>query len=116
MHQGIYLSFYLSILLSIYPSIYLTSLSIYSIGWLLKKGGLGVGNSKSWIKRYCVLYQTSQGHFLAYYSDFTECPLYSQEPTHRNLVDICKTCFIRPGSNKSDSDDQPPFGFDIVCP
>ena len=36
-------------------------------GWLLKKGGLGVGSNKSWIKRYFVLYNTSQGHILTYY-------------------------------------------------
>jgi hypothetical protein len=29
-------------------------------GWLLKKGGA----AKSWLKRYFVLYKTSQGHFL----------------------------------------------------
>lgn len=29
-------------------------------GWLLKKGGVGVGAAKSWIKRYFVLYNTSQ--------------------------------------------------------
>ena len=67
-------------------------------GWLLKKGGLGVGSAKQWLKRYSVncecelslnicfalcryfvLYGTSQGHFLVYYSDFTECPLYCSE-------------------------------------
>ena len=36
-------------------------------GWLLKKGGVGVGSNKSWIKRYFVLYNTSQGHILTYY-------------------------------------------------
>ena len=34
-------------------------------GWLLKKGGAGL--SKNWIKRYFVLYNTSQGHILNYY-------------------------------------------------
>lgn len=69
-------------------------------GWLLKKGGVGVGQIKSWIKRYFVLYNTSQGHFLFYYADFTECPLYSTERSFRNVVDLAKTTFIRPGSNK----------------
>jgi hypothetical protein len=36
-------------------------------GWLLKKGGVGVGSNKNWIKRYFVLYSTSQGHILTYY-------------------------------------------------
>ena len=72
-------------------------------GWLLKKGGVGVGTVKSWIKRYFVLYTTSQGHFMFYYSDFTECPLYSQERSFRNLVDLAKATFIRPGSNKVQS-------------
>ncbi|MCP4112615.1 MAG: hypothetical protein GY749_45005, partial [Desulfobacteraceae bacterium] len=76
-------------------------------GWLLKQGGIGVGASKSWIKRYFVLYKTSQGHFLTYYADFTECPLYSTEKNHRNFVDLAKCCFIRPGSNKQDNPDTP---------
>lgn len=79
-------------------------------GWLLKKGGAGI---KSWLKRYVVLYQTSQGHFLAYYSDFTDCPMYTAEKTERNVIDLAKTTFIRPGSNKSDSD-TPAHAFDIV--
>ena len=41
-------------------------------GWLLKKGG----PTKSWTKRYFVLYQTSQGHFLSYYSEYWDSPLY----------------------------------------
>ena len=59
-------------------------------GWLLKQGGVGVGNAKAWIKRYFVLYKTSQGHFLVYYSDFTECPMYTTEKNHRNIVDLAK--------------------------
>jgi hypothetical protein len=83
-------------------------------GWLLKQGGVGIGNNKSWIKRYFVLYKTSQGHFLVYYSDFTECPMYTSEKHHRNIVDLAKATFIRPGSNKQDNPDTPPFSFDIV--
>lgn len=83
-------------------------------GWLLKKGGVGVGAVKSWIKRYFVLYTTSQGHFMFYYSDFTECPLFSQERSFRNLVDLAKATFIRPGSNKAEESDTPPHSFDIV--
>ena len=56
---------------------------------------------------------TSQGHFLIYYSDFTECPLYvkqifsagggySAERAPRNVVDLSKTTFIRPGKYKSE--------------
>lgn len=83
-------------------------------GWLLKQGGVGVGSTKSWIKRYFVLYKTSQGHFLVYYSDFTECPLYTAEKNHRNFVDMAKCTFIRPGSNKQDNPDTPPYCFDIL--
>ena len=83
-------------------------------GWLLKKGGMGVGAAKAWIKRYFVLYKTSQGHFLVYYSDFTECPLFSTDKNHRNIVDLAKATFIRPGSNKSIDGDVPPHSFDIV--
>ena len=83
-------------------------------GWLLKQGGVGVGNAKAWIKRYFVLYKTSQGHFLVYYSDFTECPMYTTEQNHRNIVDLAKTTFIRPGSNKSSDYEVPPFSFDLI--
>jgi hypothetical protein len=82
-------------------------------GWLLKKGGVGVGSIKQWIKRYFVLYSTSQGHLLVYYSDILECPMYTTERVQRNVVDLAKTTFIRPGSNKEDGDDVPPFSFDI---
>jgi hypothetical protein len=83
-------------------------------GWLLKKGGMGVGSAKSWIKRYFVLYKTSQGHFLVYYSDFTECPLFSTDRGYRNVIDLAKCTFIRPGSLKADYSDTPPNSFDIV--
>ena len=83
-------------------------------GWLLKKGGIGLGDAKSWIKRYFVLYSTSQGHFLIYYSDFTECPLYTTDRAPRNVVDLAKATFIRPGSNKAEFSDTPPHSFDIV--
>lgn len=83
-------------------------------GWLLKQGGVGVGSIKSWIKRYFVLYKTAQGHFLVYYSDFTECPLYTSEKHHRNYVDLAKCTFIRPGSNKQSNPETPPHSFDIV--
>jgi hypothetical protein len=83
-------------------------------GWLLKKGGVGIGAAKSWIKRYFVLYKTSQGHFLIYYGDFTECPMYTNEKNYRNIVDLAKTTFIRPGSNKAEFADTPAHSFDIV--
>ena len=83
-------------------------------GWLLKKGGVGVGAMKSWLKRYVVLYQTSQGHFLAYYEDFVECPLFTAEKTQRNVIDLAKTTFVRPGSNRADQPDMPAHAFDIV--
>ncbi len=83
-------------------------------GWLLKKGGIGIGENKQWIKRYFVLYTTSQGHYLIYYTDFTECPLFTNDRNPRNVVDLAKTTFIRPGSNKAEFADTPPFSFDIV--
>lgn len=83
-------------------------------GWLLKKGGIGVGSAKQWIKRYFVLYATSQGHFLVYYSDFLECPMFSVDRAQRNVVDLATATFIRPGSNKSAYPDTPPHSFDIV--
>lgn len=85
-------------------------------GWLLKQGGVGVGSIKSWIKRYFVLYKTSQGHFLVYYSDFTECPMFSTDKNHRNYVDLAKCTFIRPiAEKKPDSSEPPPaHSFDIV--
>jgi hypothetical protein len=79
----------------------------------MKKGGVGVGSIKQWIKRYFVLYSTSQGHLLVYYSDILECPMYTTERVQRNVVDLAKTTFIRPGSNRDDGDDVPPFSFDI---
>jgi hypothetical protein len=79
----------------------------------MKKGGVGVGSIKQWIKRYFVLYSTSQGHFLVYYSDLLECPMYTTERVQRNVVDLAKTTFIRPGSNRDDGEDVPPFSFDI---
>ena len=78
-------------------------------GWLLKQGGVGI--AKQWIKRYFVLYSTSQGHFLMYYSDLLECPMYTNERVQRNVVDLAKTTFIRPGSTKSG--DTPSNSFDI---
>ena len=81
-------------------------------GWLLKQGGIGIGAHKDWLKRYFVLYGTSQGHFLTYYSDFTECPLYTSENHGRNVIDLAKTTFIRPGSTKTA--DTPAHSFDIV--
>jgi hypothetical protein len=83
-------------------------------GWMLKKGGVGIGSVKNWVKRYFVLYSTSQGHFLVYYSDFTESPAYTNDQNHRNIVDLSKACFIRPGSNKTADNDTPPHSFDIV--
>jgi hypothetical protein len=78
-------------------------------GWLSKQGGVGL--SKQWIKRYFVLYSTSQGHFLMYYSDLLECPMYTTERIQRNVIDLAKTTFIRPGSTKSA--DTPQNAFDI---
>ena len=76
-------------------------------GWLLKKGGM----SKNWMKRYAVLYRTAQGHFLSYYSDYSESPLYSSSAEERNIIDLSKTTFIRPVSNYPGG--APPHAFDV---
>eukprot|EP00604_Paraphysomonas_vestita_P003352 CAMPEP_0174818834 /NCGR_PEP_ID=MMETSP1107-20130205/1729_1 /TAXON_ID=36770 /ORGANISM="Paraphysomonas vestita, Strain GFlagA" /LENGTH=559 /DNA_ID=CAMNT_0016031289 /DNA_START=1314 /DNA_END=2993 /DNA_ORIENTATION=+ len=39
--------------------------------------------------------------------------MYTTERVQRNVVDLAKTTFIRPGSNKDDGEDVPPFSFDI---
>ena len=51
---------------------------------------------------------------LFFYSDFTECPLYTKDRQERQVVDLAKTTFIRPGSNKADAADTPAHSFDIV--
>eukprot|EP01041_Mallomonas_annulata_P006554 gene6554-13256_t len=80
-------------------------------GWLLKKGNIGVGSAKQWLKRYFVLYDTSQGHFLVYYSDVTKCPLYCKEVNHRNVIDLAKSVFIQLGSINENG---LPNSFDII--
>jgi hypothetical protein len=76
-------------------------------GWLLKQGGM----LKSWIKRYFVLYKTSQGHFLSYYSQYYESPLYNPDRKERNMIDLCKVTFLRARSKNREA---PPFSFDIA--
>ena len=76
-------------------------------GWLLKKGG----TTKSWLKRYFVLYETSQGHFLSYYAEFWDSPLYNPSRKERNMVDLSKITYLRA---KSKYKDVPPFAFDIA--
>jgi len=39
--------------------------------------------------------------------------MYTTEHVQRNVVDLAKTTFIRPGSNKQESSDTPPHSFDI---
>ena len=62
-------------------------------GWLRKRGG---GAIKRWIWRYFVLFDTPQGHFLAYYDDASDVPLFSEARRERQLIDLCKVCFLRP--------------------
>lgn len=40
--------------------------------------------------------------------------MFTSEKNHRNIVDLAKTTFIRPGSNKAEYGDTPPHSFDIV--
>jgi hypothetical protein len=76
-------------------------------GWLLKKGGA----TKSWMKRYFVLYHTSQGHFLSYYAEYWDSPLYDPSRKERNMIDLSKITYLRA---KSKYMDVPQFSFDIA--
>lgn len=82
-------------------------------GWLRKRGG---GAIKRWIWRYFVLYDTPQGHFLAYYNDVSEVPLYSENRRERRVVDLCKVCFLRPEISRQNlsASELPPNAFSIV--
>lgn len=82
-------------------------------GWLRKRGG---GAIKRWIWRYFVLFDTPQGHFLAYYNDASEVPLFSEAHRERKLIDLCKVCFLRPeiGRAKHPGLELPPNAFSIV--
>ncbi|CAM9311695.1 unnamed protein product [Ectocarpus sp. 12 AP-2014] len=82
-------------------------------GWLRKRGG---GAIKRWIWRYFVLYDTPQGHFLAYYNDVSEVPLYVEARRERQLVDLCKVCFLRPeiGRQKLPAVELPANAFTVV--
>eukprot|EP00937_MAST-01D_sp_MAST-1D-sp2_P007764 g7764.t1 len=76
-------------------------------GWMLKKGGL----TKQWQRRFFILYRTSQGSMLAYYSAVEHTPLHSQDQKERNLTELCMVTAIRPVSTNKDA---PEFSFDIV--
>lgn len=82
-------------------------------GWLRKRGG---GAVKRWIWRYFVLYDTPQGHFLGYYNDVSEVPLFNETRKERQLVDLCKVCFLRPeiGRQRPPGFELPPNAFTIV--
>lgn len=82
-------------------------------GWLRKRGG---GAIKRWIWRYFVLYDTPQGHFLAYYNDVSEVPLFNEARKERKLVDLCKVCFLRPeiGRQRPPGLELPANAFTIV--
>lgn len=82
-------------------------------GWLRKRGG---GAIKRWIWRYFVLYDTPQGHFLGYYNDVSEVPLFDEGRRERQLIDLCKVCFLRPeiGKKRSTAAELPPNAFSII--
>lgn len=82
-------------------------------GWLRKRGG---GAIKRWIWRYFVLYDTPQGHFLGYYNDVSDVPLFNEARKERQLVDLCKVCFLRPeiGRQRPQGFELPPNAFTIV--
>lgn len=82
-------------------------------GWLRKLGG---GAMKRWVWRYFVLYHTPQGHFLAYYNDVTDIPLFSDTSRERQLVDMCQVCFLRPEMRHQGhaNADIPPNAFTVV--
>lgn len=75
-------------------------------GWLRKRGG---GAIKRWIWRYFVLYDTPQGHFLAYYNNVSDVPLFNEGRKERQLVDLCKVCFLRPEIGRQ----RPPPGMEL---
>lgn len=88
-------------------------------GWLKKRGG---GAIKRWIWRYFVIYDTPQGHYLAYYNDVSDIPLFCNEGKERQLVDLCQVCFLRPEIKSSRPQQQqqqkstsmPPHAFTVV--
>ena len=82
-------------------------------GWLRKRGG---GAIKRWIWRYFVLYDTPQGHFLGYYNDVSEVPLFDEGRRERQLIDLCKVCFLRPeiGKKRFPASELPPNAFSII--
>jgi hypothetical protein len=75
-------------------------------GWLWKRGGL----AWTWQPRYVALFRTAQGHFLCYYTDFKDSPLFSSKSKARNVIDLCRSTFIRPMSTMTEA---PPFAFDV---
>ena len=78
-------------------------------GWMLKKGGL----TKSWQRRFFILYNTSQGHILCYYASYEDTPIHSiTEYKERKWLECCMITQIRPVSKMADA---PEFGFDIVA-
>ncbi|CAM9197034.1 unnamed protein product, partial [Discosporangium mesarthrocarpum] len=79
-------------------------------GWLRKRGG---GAVKRWLQRYFVLYSTSQGHYLAYYRDVCDIPLFSEVHRERQMVDLCQVCFIRPETGRQ-SRGIPPNAFTLL--
>ena len=82
-------------------------------GWLRKRGG---GAIKRWIWRYFVLYDTPQGHFLGYYDDVSEVPLFDEGRRERQLIDLCKVCYLRPeiGKTRLQACELPPNAFSII--
>lgn len=73
-------------------------------GWLTAFDG-------EWRNMYCVLYQTSLGHFFACYDDVWNAPLYSATRSESSIFDISKVAFLRAQSTMEGT--PTPFAFDI---
>ena len=77
-------------------------------GWMQKYRTDGM---TKWQRRFFILYRTSQGTMLAYYSKVEETPLHSTAHNERKMVELCMVTAIRPVSTNKDA---PDYAFDIV--
>ena len=77
-------------------------------GWIQKHRTDGL---TKWQRRFFIMYRTSQGTMLAYYSKVEDTPLHSQAHNERKMVELCMVTAIRPVSSL---DGAPDYAFDIV--
>ena len=98
-------------LLTIGSEAYSRMASVVHQGWMMKKTGL---SNRVWSKQYFVLYDTSQGHFLAYYRSCQDSFLFTDLILHKNFIDLSQVIYLRPISEKQKNPSTPPFAFDVV--